>query len=76
MIALRLEPTLEVTTPLGEGKAFIMLDYGLDVNTVWVVRMRGGIVKHFYSNDIRIHDNPMNGNDLDLDIPEGWRTKG
>lgn len=63
---LQLNPTIDVKTPLGDGETFLIIDYGLNVNTVWVCRMKGGEVKHFYSDDIRIYDNPMNGNGYDL----------
>jgi len=44
-----------------------IIDYGPDVNTVWVVRLPGGVIKHFYSDDIRVFGNPMNGNGWDID---------
>ena len=72
---LQLNPTIDVQTPLGDGEAFFIVDYGVNVNTVWVCRMAGGEVKHFYSDDIRIYDNPMNGNGWDVDkvskLPKG-----
>jgi len=63
---LQLNPTIDVKTPLGDGEAFFIIDYGVNVNTVWVCRMAGGEVKHFYSDDIRIYDNPMNGSGWDV----------
>ena len=63
---LQLNPTIDVHTPLGDGEAFFIVDYGVNVNTVWVVRLPGGEVKHFYSDDIRIYDNPMNGKGWDV----------
>jgi len=63
---LQLNPTIDVWTPLGDGEAMFIIDYGVNVNTVWVVRLPGGIIKHFYSDDIRIYDNPMNGNGWDI----------
>lgn len=72
---LQLNPTIDVQTPLGDGEAFFIIDYGVNVNTVWVCRMAGGEVKHFYSDDVRIYGNPMNGNDWDVDrvtkLPKG-----
>jgi hypothetical protein len=65
MIA-QLNPTIDVKTPLGDAEAFFIIDYGVNVNTVWVCRMKGGEVKHFYSDDVRIYDNPMNGNGWDV----------
>ena len=64
---------ISVHTPHGEGLAILVIDYGLDVNTVWLVRLSGGKIKHYYSDDIRIYDNPMNGSHYDVDIPEGWK---
>ena len=73
---LQLNPTIDVSTPLGDCEAFFIIDYGINVNSVWVCRMKGGEVKHFYSDDIRIYDNPMNGNGWDIEktysrIPKG-----
>lgn len=66
---------IPVHTPHGEGQAILVIDYGLDVNTVWLVRLAGGKIKHYYSEDIRVYDNPMNGSHYDVDIPEGWKNK-
>ena len=73
---LQLNPTIPVyTNGHGDGEAILVIDYGPNVNTVWVVRLREGIIKHFYSDDIRMYDNPMNGNGWDVpDIPE-WHPK-
>jgi hypothetical protein len=35
--------------------------------------MKGGEVKHFYSDDVRIYDNPMNGNGYD--VTEDFKKK-
>jgi hypothetical protein len=40
---------------------------------VWMVRLLGGHIKHYYSDDIRVYDNPMNGNGWDMDIPKTWK---
>jgi hypothetical protein len=62
---LQLNPTIPVACKNhGDGEAIIIIDYGPDVNTVWLVRLKGGVIKHFYSDDIRVYNNPMNG--------EGW----
>ncbi len=63
---LQLNPTIDVKTPLGDGEAFFIIDYGVNVNTVWLVRLEGGVLKHFYSDDILIYGNPMNGNGWDV----------
>lgn len=66
-------PTIDVHTPHGIGQAMLLIDYGVNVNTVWVVCLDGGIVKHYYSDDIRIYDNPMNGKGWNIDIPIEWK---
>lgn len=62
----QLNPTIDVHTPLGDGEAFFIIDYGINVNSVWVIRFKGGIIKHLYSDDVQIYDNPMNGEDWDI----------
>lgn len=59
----------------GDGEAFALLDYGVQTNLVFVVRLKGGIVKHFYSDDIRIYENPMDGDSWNIEIPEDWKPK-
>lgn len=71
---LQLNPTIPVyCRKHGDGDAIMVIDYGPNVNTVWVVRLPGGIIKHFYSDDIRVYDNPMNGNGYDVPELEDWR---
>jgi hypothetical protein len=43
---------LEVSTPLGDGVALLLIDYGWGANTCWVVILKDGVVKHFDSNDV------------------------
>ena len=68
-----LNNTIAVHTPHGEGEAIMIIDYGLNTNTVWVVRISGGRVLHYYSDDIRMYGNPMNGTGWDVDIPDDWK---
>ena len=63
---LQLNPTIDVLTPKGKAEAIIIIDYGVNVNSVWLCRMEGGKVLHFYSDDVRIYGNPMNGNGWDV----------
>lgn len=59
---LQLNPQIQVITPLGDGWAFMLIDYGLWQNSIWVVRLdKDGQVKHVESNDIKITSNPMLG---------------
>lgn len=37
-----------------------------------IVRLHGGEPKHYFSPDIRIYGNPMEGRGWDVEIPEGW----
>lgn len=65
---------IPVHTEHGDGTAILIIDYGLDVNTIWVVRLsKTGKVLHYYSEDIRIYGNPMGGNDWDIELPETWK---
>lgn len=57
---------IPVKTPHGDGDAILFIDYGINTNSVWVVRLEGGKVLHYYSDDIRIYDNPMNGRGWDV----------
>jgi hypothetical protein len=57
---------LPVQTPHGDGEALLLIDYGLNVNTVWLVRLHGGCVKHYWSEDLRLHGNAMNGRGEDV----------
>jgi hypothetical protein len=54
-------PPIEVVTPKGVGECLFLLDYGPDVNTVWLVHLFGTReVLHFQSSEIRLVPNPMN----------------
>lgn len=64
---LQLNPYIAVKTPLGDGDAIFLIDYGHHTNTVWVVRLDGGIIKHFWSDDIIMYGNPMDG--------KGWNIQ-
>ena len=59
---LQLNPPIEVITPLGKGWCLFLIDYSININSVWLVRIdNDGAVKHFESNDIKIVGNPMLG---------------
>lgn len=59
---LQCNPPIWVATPLGEGHALFLIDYGPSVNTVWVVHQFGdGRVVHVDSSEIRVMGNPMYG---------------
>lgn len=57
---LQLNPHIWVTTPLGEGHALFLIDYGPSVNSVWVVHLfESGNVIHVDSAEIRVMGNEM-----------------
>jgi hypothetical protein len=59
---LQLNPPIWVQTPLGEGDALVLIDYGPNVNTVWLVHLHeDGRAVHFDSSDIRVMGNLMYG---------------
>lgn len=62
MSILQLNPPIQVQTPLGNGWCLFIIDYSININTVWIIRLdKAGEIKHFDSNDIKISANPMLG---------------
>jgi hypothetical protein len=54
----QLNPYIPVITPLGEGYAVMVIDYGIDYNTCWVVALeKDGQIKHFDANDVKMCTN-------------------
>ncbi len=73
---LQLNPYISVFAKLhGYGDAILVIDQGHMVNTIWCVRFSGGVIKHFYSDDILVTGNPMDGKEWNLIIPEDWLPK-
>lgn len=63
---LQLNPPISVLTPLGEGWAILVIDYDVNLNTVWVVSLwDSGELKHFDCNEVKMCGNPM----YDIDEP-------
>ena len=59
---LQLSTPIWVNTPLGDGHALLIMDYGVSINTVWVVHLfDGGRVVHVDSSEVRVMGNPMYG---------------
>lgn len=57
---LQLNPPIWVATPLGEGFALMVIDYGPALNSVWLVHIfADGQLVHVESNDIRVMGNEM-----------------
>jgi hypothetical protein len=56
----QLAPPLYVTTPLGEGHCLFLIDYGPQINTVWVVHLfDDGRLVHVDSSEVRVFGNAM-----------------
>jgi hypothetical protein len=66
-----LNPTLFVYTPLGKGRCLFLIDYGMDINTCWVVALNSGIIKHFDSNDIILEENYTFN--TKSEVPKEWK---
>lgn len=61
----QLKPSLLVETPLGQGLAIFIIDYGMHQNTCWVVSLiNDGIIKHFDCNDVVLSTNYTYGLNL------------
>lgn len=59
---LQLNPPIWVQTPLGEGHALFICDYGPSINTCWIVHhFEDGKVVHIDSSEIRVMGNEMYG---------------
>jgi len=68
---LQLSPPIPVRTPLGDGWALLVIDYGPQWNTCWAVQLhQSGELKHFDSNDIRFPKNHT------YDTPRGRVQRG
>ena len=73
MVIHEIKNPLAVHTPHGIGKALFIYEYSIDINTVFGVRLDNtGQYKHYYSDDILIYNNPMNG-EKDIVIPKEWK---
>ena len=56
MITTELRQPIWVKTPLGEGYAFLVTDYGWNTNMVWTVALKEtGEIRHFNSTQIILH---------------------
>jgi hypothetical protein len=60
-----IQQVLWVETPLGDGQALFLIDYGPHENTIWTVALeKNGEIKHFNSNQVKLCFN----NTFDLNI--------
>ncbi|MDP0501296.1 MAG: hypothetical protein Q7P63_14480 [Verrucomicrobiota bacterium JB022] len=68
---VQLNPYIPVSTPLGTGLALLIIDYGMSVNSCWVVALKeDGRIKHFDSNDVFLRPNYTYGMNLQGAAPE------
>lgn len=59
---LQLAPPIWVYTPHGEGLAILLIDYGMDHNTCWVVALKEtNQIKHYDATDLFYAENPAYG---------------
>lgn len=57
--------TIWVMTPHGEGLALLLIDYGINQNTIWVVANKvDGQIRHYDSSQISLSKNHT----IDLNI--------
>jgi hypothetical protein len=53
-----IQQVIYVNTPHGEGIALFIIDYGIQINTIWVVaNIKDGIIRHYDSNQISLATN-------------------
>lgn len=72
MYILQLNPPIHVMTPLGEGFARLIMDYGPDINSLWVVDLfKDRSCIHVDSCEIRFGLNPT----WDLQSPEPFEER-
>jgi len=72
MTIKQLNPTIDVHTPLGYGKALFIISKSEQINDIWkVVLYESGMVRNFYDDDVRIYPNGMDGGKID--IPKNWK---
>jgi hypothetical protein len=57
-VILQLNPPLPVETPHGEGMAIVLIDYGLNWNTCFLVCLkRNRELKHYNSGQLKLAKN-------------------
>lgn len=67
-----LKNPIDVHCEKGYGKCIAWIDYGIEVNTVWKIRLYDtGKIINVLEDEIIIYPNPMNG-EPKIKIPEGW----
>jgi hypothetical protein len=53
-----IQQVIYVNTPHGRGIAVFIIDYGPQINTVWIVaNIKDGVIRHYESNQITLSSN-------------------
>ena len=53
-----IKQTMYLNTPHGQGIPLFIIDYGAQMNTIWVVaNCQDGKIRHYDSNDITLTEN-------------------
>ncbi len=61
----QLNPVILVETPLGQGQAIFIIDYGMHLNSCWIVALvDDGVIKHFDCKDVILATNHTYGMNL------------
>jgi len=56
-----LNNSIDVLTPIGYAKALFIIDYGLEINSIWKCRIyETGKIVNVYDDEILVYPNPMN----------------
>jgi hypothetical protein len=57
-VILQLDPPIPVTTEHGDGMALLVIDYGHQWNTVWVVALKNTLeIKHYDAAQLKMERN-------------------
>jgi hypothetical protein len=53
-----IKQTMYMNTPHGQGVPLFIIDYGPQINTIWVIaNCQDGKIRHYDSNDITLTEN-------------------
>lgn len=69
---IELREGYDVWTPLGHGTCLIIFAPSYMNNSLWMVKLDNGEVKHFDSNDIRMSGSPTYGEQGKPNLPPEW----
>jgi len=70
---LELRDGWDVYTPCGHGTALVLFSGSYLSNSVLLVKLDNGEIKHFDTNDIRMSGSPTYGEQLVPTMPHDWK---